>query len=88
MDISVRDINLHPSDHRISSLEKTDWDVVVIGSGPAGRTLADKTAAEGFSSLVIEDELFGGDCPVCLSVFVLAGILIITVHLVLCLYPK
>ena len=37
--------------------------VVVIGSGPVGRELAAKTAAAGLSTIIVEEELFGGDCP-------------------------
>lgn len=58
-----RDINLHPNDHLPSELSSTTWDVIVIGSGPVGRALAARTAAAKLSTVIIEDELFGGDCP-------------------------
>ena len=58
-----RDINLHPSDHSIDSLDSNVYDVIVIGSGPPGRTAAARAAASGLKALIIENELFGGDCP-------------------------
>ncbi|KAH0846182.1 hypothetical protein AYO21_09195 [Fonsecaea monophora] len=58
-----RNVNLHPDNHLPDSLQSATFDVVVIGSGPVGRQLASKTAAAGLSSVVIEDELWGGECP-------------------------
>ncbi len=38
------------------------YDVVVIGSGPSGRTVSLRSAKKGFSVVLIESELVGGDC--------------------------
>ncbi|KAI1612034.1 mercuric reductase/transcriptional regulator, fusion [Exophiala viscosa] len=56
-------VNLHPDNYLPSNLEPTTFDVIVIGSGPCGRQVASKTAAAGLSTMIIEDELWGGDCP-------------------------
>jgi dihydrolipoamide dehydrogenase len=37
-------------------------DVVVIGGGPAGEIAAGRTAAAGLSTVLVEAELFGGEC--------------------------
>ncbi|KAL4901557.1 hypothetical protein BDW74DRAFT_181568 [Aspergillus multicolor] len=58
-----RHINLHPENHTPASLAATTFAVIVLGSGPAGRTLASQTSSAGLSTLIIEAELFGGDCP-------------------------
>jgi pyruvate/2-oxoglutarate dehydrogenase complex dihydrolipoamide dehydrogenase (E3) component len=58
-----RGINLHPADHLPKEVDKKAFDVVVIGSGPVGRMLAMKTAGSGLSTVIVEEELFGGDCP-------------------------
>lgn len=39
-----------------------EYDVIVIGSGPAGRTVSLRSAKNGLSVALIEDELVGGDC--------------------------
>ncbi|KIV76947.1 hypothetical protein PV11_08793 [Exophiala sideris] len=56
-------VNLHPENYHPSTLEPTTFDVIVIGSGPCGRQVASKTAAANLSTVIIEDELWGGDCP-------------------------
>ena len=38
------------------------YDVVVIGAGPVGYTLADRVRAAGLSVAVVERELVGGEC--------------------------
>jgi pyruvate/2-oxoglutarate dehydrogenase complex dihydrolipoamide dehydrogenase (E3) component len=38
------------------------YDVVVIGSGPSGRTVSLRSAKKGLSVALIESELVGGDC--------------------------
>ncbi|KIW16713.1 hypothetical protein PV08_03902 [Exophiala spinifera] len=58
-----RSVNLHPANYLPDSLETTTFDIIVIGSGPCGRQLASKTAASGLTTVIIEDELWGGDCP-------------------------
>ncbi|MBO1329855.1 NAD(P)/FAD-dependent oxidoreductase [Streptomyces sp. VRA16 Mangrove soil] len=38
------------------------YDVIVIGAGPVGENVAERTAAAGLSTLVVESELVGGEC--------------------------
>ncbi|MET9218491.1 NAD(P)/FAD-dependent oxidoreductase [Streptomyces sp. NPDC003300] len=38
------------------------YDVIVIGAGPVGENLADRTQAAGLSTVVVESELVGGEC--------------------------
>jgi pyruvate/2-oxoglutarate dehydrogenase complex dihydrolipoamide dehydrogenase (E3) component len=43
--------------------ETDNYDVLVIGSGEAGKYLAWTTAGEGHRTAVVERELIGGSCP-------------------------
>lgn len=38
------------------------YDVIVIGGGPTGENLADRTRAAGLTTAVVESELVGGEC--------------------------
>lgn len=38
------------------------YDVVVVGAGPAGENVADRTRAAGLTSVIVENELLGGEC--------------------------
>ncbi|MEV6260074.1 NAD(P)/FAD-dependent oxidoreductase [Streptomyces sp. NPDC051784] len=38
------------------------YDVVVIGAGPVGENVADRSRAAGLSTAIIESELIGGEC--------------------------
>ncbi|WDF43475.1 NAD(P)/FAD-dependent oxidoreductase [Streptomyces sp. T12] len=38
------------------------YDVVVLGAGPVGENVADRTRAAGLSTAVVESELVGGEC--------------------------
>ncbi|MBE8478023.1 dihydrolipoyl dehydrogenase family protein [Streptomyces justiciae] len=38
------------------------YDVIVIGAGPVGENVADRTTAAGLSTLIVESELAGGEC--------------------------
>jgi pyruvate/2-oxoglutarate dehydrogenase complex dihydrolipoamide dehydrogenase (E3) component len=38
------------------------YDVVVLGAGPVGENLAERTQAAGLSTVIVESELVGGEC--------------------------
>ncbi|MBF6341193.1 NAD(P)/FAD-dependent oxidoreductase [Nocardia abscessus] len=38
------------------------YDVVIIGAGPVGENVADRTRAAGLSTVIVESELVGGEC--------------------------
>ncbi|MFF4902809.1 dihydrolipoyl dehydrogenase family protein [Streptomyces sp. NPDC001068] len=38
------------------------YDVIVIGAGPVGENVADRTVAAGLSTVIVESELVGGEC--------------------------
>jgi dihydrolipoamide dehydrogenase len=38
------------------------YDVIVLGAGPVGQTVAARTRAAGMSVAVVERELVGGEC--------------------------
>ena len=38
------------------------YDVIVIGAGPVGENVADRTTAAGLSTAIVESELAGGEC--------------------------
>jgi dihydrolipoamide dehydrogenase len=38
------------------------YDVVVLGAGPVGENVADRTRAAGLSTVIVERELLGGEC--------------------------
>ncbi|MFF3570817.1 dihydrolipoyl dehydrogenase family protein [Nocardia jiangxiensis] len=38
------------------------YDVIVLGAGPVGENVADRTAAAGLSTVIVESELVGGEC--------------------------
>ncbi|MDH6116179.1 pyruvate/2-oxoglutarate dehydrogenase complex dihydrolipoamide dehydrogenase (E3) component [Kitasatospora sp. GAS204A] len=40
----------------------TEYDVIVLGAGPTGENLADRTRAAGLSTALVESELVGGEC--------------------------
>ncbi|WP_405486622.1 dihydrolipoyl dehydrogenase family protein [Streptomyces sp. NBC_00096] len=42
--------------------EAVEYDVVVLGGGPAGENVVDRTRAAGLSTAVVEGELLGGEC--------------------------
>ena len=39
-----------------------EYDVVVIGAGPTGENVAERTVAAGLSTVIVERELVGGSC--------------------------
>lgn len=46
----------------MTTAEIRTYDVVVIGAGPVGENVADRTAAAGLSTVIVESELVGGEC--------------------------
>ncbi|QES52130.1 pyridine nucleotide-disulfide oxidoreductase [Streptomyces venezuelae] len=42
--------------------EAVEYDVVVLGGGPAGENLVDRARAAGLSTALVESELIGGEC--------------------------
>ncbi|MQY29547.1 dihydrolipoyl dehydrogenase family protein [Nocardia aurantia] len=46
----------------MSDNEIRSYDVVVIGAGPVGENVADRTRAAGLSTVIVESELVGGEC--------------------------
>ncbi|MFI5617239.1 dihydrolipoyl dehydrogenase family protein [Streptomyces sp. NPDC051567] len=42
--------------------EAVEYDVVVLGGGPAGENIVDRTRAAGLSTALVESELLGGEC--------------------------
>ncbi|MEU5517478.1 NAD(P)/FAD-dependent oxidoreductase [Streptomyces griseoaurantiacus] len=46
----------------MTETESIVYDVVVVGAGPVGENVADRTRAAGLSTAIVEDELVGGEC--------------------------
>ncbi|WP_030418885.1 NAD(P)/FAD-dependent oxidoreductase [Streptomyces sp. SCSIO 75703] len=46
----------------MTQTESNAYDVVVIGAGPVGENVADRTRAAGLSTAIVESELVGGEC--------------------------
>ncbi|MGW0818075.1 dihydrolipoyl dehydrogenase family protein [Streptomyces viridiviolaceus] len=46
----------------MTETETNAYDVVVIGAGPVGENVADRTRAAGLSTAIVESELVGGEC--------------------------
>ncbi|MFD7408140.1 dihydrolipoyl dehydrogenase family protein [Streptomyces sp. NPDC059866] len=46
----------------MTETESIAYDVVVLGAGPVGENVADRTRAAGLSTAVVEGELVGGEC--------------------------
>ncbi|MET7682306.1 NAD(P)/FAD-dependent oxidoreductase [Streptomyces sp. NPDC005423] len=46
----------------MTETESIAYDVVVLGAGPVGENVADRTRAAGLSTAIVENELVGGEC--------------------------
>jgi pyruvate/2-oxoglutarate dehydrogenase complex dihydrolipoamide dehydrogenase (E3) component len=46
----------------VTTEDTRTYDVIVIGAGPVGENVADRTAAAGLSTVIVESELIGGEC--------------------------
>ncbi|MEU7304324.1 NAD(P)/FAD-dependent oxidoreductase [Streptomyces sp. NPDC007189] len=46
----------------MTETESIAYDVVVLGAGPVGENVADRTRAAGLTTAVVESELVGGEC--------------------------
>jgi pyruvate/2-oxoglutarate dehydrogenase complex dihydrolipoamide dehydrogenase (E3) component len=46
----------------MTETETSAYDVVVLGAGPVGENVADRTRAAGLSTAIVEGELVGGEC--------------------------
>ena len=46
----------------MTETETNVYDVVVLGAGPVGENVADRTRSAGLSTAVVESELVGGEC--------------------------
>ncbi|MEV6338502.1 NAD(P)/FAD-dependent oxidoreductase [Nocardia vinacea] len=46
----------------MSDVINQTYDVIVVGAGPVGENVADRTSAAGLSTVIIESELVGGEC--------------------------
>ncbi|KWR72390.1 pyridine nucleotide-disulfide oxidoreductase [Arthrobacter sp. W1] len=49
-------------DGHTASGQHYDFDVIVIGAGPAGENAADYATRQGLKSAIVESELVGGEC--------------------------
>lgn len=56
-------VNVHPPTRQPSDLKETTYDVICIGSGWAARVAAERLQKAGFSTIIVEEELVGGECP-------------------------
>lgn len=51
--------------HQTDPMTETEtiaYDVVVLGAGPVGENVADRTRAAGLTTAIVESELVGGEC--------------------------
>lgn len=43
-------------------MEKTEYDVIVLGAGAVGENVADRAVQGGLTAVIVESELVGGEC--------------------------
>lgn len=51
-----------PTTSGTSTSGAADYDLIVIGAGPAGENVADYAATHGLRAVIVESELVGGEC--------------------------
>ncbi|CZT42311.1 uncharacterized protein RSE6_02176 [Rhynchosporium secalis] len=60
--MSTRTIDVHPTNYHPSSLTKTTFDIIILGGGPVANFVEERLAKAGLSILVVQHELYGGEC--------------------------
>ena len=60
--MASRGINVHPKGNHPSAVTQTTYDIIVIGGGPVANTAESRLAGAGLSVLVVQHELYGGEC--------------------------
>ena len=60
--MASRNINVHPKDYHPSSLTTTTFDIIIIGGGPVACFAEARLAKAGLSVVVVQHELYGGEC--------------------------
>lgn len=59
---NIADETMHGNGPAPGDLDMDVFDVIVIGAGPVGENVADRTRAAGLTTGVVESELVGGEC--------------------------
>ncbi|GAA5207042.1 NAD(P)/FAD-dependent oxidoreductase [Microbacterium kyungheense] len=53
---------MSPDGDTLGPMTAREYDVIVIGAGPVGENVADRTVQGGLSTVIVESELVGGEC--------------------------
>ena len=62
MSVTRPDIDVHPRTRTVETLSRDAWDVIILGGGPTGQTIAVRCADSQLAVLLVERELAGGEC--------------------------
>ena len=60
--MATRHINVHPTNYHPSALSTTVFDIIILGGGPVANFAEERLAKAGLSILVVQHELYGGEC--------------------------
>ncbi|KAL2063826.1 hypothetical protein VTL71DRAFT_5631 [Oculimacula yallundae] len=60
--MATRGINVHPTGYHPSTLTKTAFDIIILGGGPVANFAEERLAKAGLTVLVVQHELYGGEC--------------------------
>ncbi|KAG4424414.1 hypothetical protein IFR04_002470 [Cadophora malorum] len=60
--MTTRNINVHPTHYHPSALAKTTFDIIILGGGPVANFVEERLAKAGLDVLVVQHELYGGEC--------------------------